>query len=356
MRPIRGRGISESPANRFERHHVEEDADALEELRHVDPEFLLPKPKTEFFRDDSQSIISRNASPDIGFSASLNPYRGCEHGCAYCYARPYHEYLGFNAGLDFESKIMVKPRAAELLADELAKRSWQPQVLACSGVTDCYQPVERKLRTTRACLEVLRDFRNPVAMITKNHLITRDADLLGDLAQHGAAAAVISITSLDSGLASQLEPRASAPKFRLDAVRQLSAAGIPTGVSLAPVIPGLNDHEMPSILEAAADCGARFAFYTIVRLPYGVKELFASWLEEHVPGQKEKVLGRIREMRGGKLNDSDFGRRMTGEGRVAESIATMFKVARRKFGLDKAPFELSTKAFRKISPGQMELF
>ncbi len=279
----------------------------LEELRRVDPEFALPAPKTQFFRDDSQSIISRNASPDIGFSASLNPYRGCEHGCAYCYARPYHEYLGFNAGLDFESKIMVKPRAAELLEEELAKRSWRPEVLACSGVTDCYQPVERELRMTRQCLEVLAEFRNPVAMITKNHLITRDVDVLGKLASHGAAAAVISVTTLDAELARVMEPRASTPNFRLEALRQLSEAGIPTGVSLAPVIPGLNEHEMPAILEAAAACGASFAFYTVVRLPHGVKDLFSAWLEEQVPGQKDKVLGRIRELRDGGLNGSEFG-------------------------------------------------
>ena len=242
MIPIRGRGISASPGNRFERVSVEEDLDALEELRRADPDFVLPAPKTQFFKDDSQSVISKNASPDIGFSASLNPYRGCEHGCAYCYARPYHEYLGFDAGLDFETKIMVKPRAAELLADELGRRSWKPEVLACSGVTDCYQPVERKLRMTRACLEVLAEFRNPVAMITKNHLITRDADLLAERASHQAATAVISVTTLDAELARLMEPRASSPKFRLAAVRELVAAGIPTGVSLAPVIPGLNEH------------------------------------------------------------------------------------------------------------------
>ena len=352
----RGRGISELPANRFERHHVEDDEEALEELRQVDPDFALPAVRTEFFRDDSQSIISRNGSPDIGFNASLNPYRGCEHGCAYCYARPYHEYLGFNAGLDFESKIMVKPRAAELLADELGRRSWKPEVLACSGVTDCYQPVERKLRMTRACLEVLAEFRNPVAMITKNHLITRDVDLLGDLAQHQAAAAVISITSLDQELAQKMEPRASAPNFRLEALRKLSEAGVPTGVSLAPVIPGLNDHEMPAILEAAADCGARFAFYTIVRLPYGVKDLFSNWLGEHFPGQREKVLGRIRELRGGELNDSSFGSRMRGEGKLADQISQMFKIARKRAGMEPVRMELSTRAFRRVSPGQMELF
>ena len=354
--PIHGRGISEAPANRFERFAVEDDLDALEDVRVSDPDFALPAPKTEFFRDDSQSIISRNSSPDIGFDASLNPYRGCEHGCAYCYARPYHEYLGFNAGLDFESKIMVKPRAAELLADELGRRSWRPQVLACSGVTDCYQPVERKLRTTRACLEVLAEFRNPVAMITKNHLITRDVDLLGELAEFSASTAVISITSLDPELARRMEPRASAPNFRLEAIRKLSAAGVPTGVSLAPVIPGLNDHEMPAILEAAADAGAQCAFYTIVRLPYGVKDLFGRWLEDHFPGHREKVLARIRELRGGELNDSDFGTRMRGQGRIADGISQMFKIARRKVGLDRYELDLSTEAFRRVSPGQMELF
>ena len=356
MKPVRGRGISESPGNRFERQLVEDDADALEELRLVDPEFALRERRTEFLHDDSQTIISRNASPDIGFSASLNPYRGCEHGCAYCYARPYHEYLGFNAGLDFESKIMVKPRAAELLEEALARRSWSPEVLACSGVTDCYQPVERKLRVTRSCLEVLAHFRNPVTMITKNHLITRDIDLLAELAGHGAASAVISVTSLDADLARRMEPRASTPSSRLDAVRKLSAAGIPTGVSLAPVIPGLNDHEMPAILEAAADCGAKFAFYTVVRLPFGVKDLFSNWLDEHFPGHKEKVIGRIRELRGGDLNRSQFGERMRGRGQLADGIAQLFRISRRKAGLSQSSPELSTTVFRRVSAGQLELF
>ncbi|MGI9243640.1 MAG: PA0069 family radical SAM protein, partial [Verrucomicrobiales bacterium] len=276
--------------------------------------------------------------------------------CAYCYARPYHEYLGFNAGLDFESKIMVKPRAAELLEEALARRSWRPEVLACSGVTDCYQPVERELQMTRQCLEVLAEFRNPVAMITKNHLITRDVDLLGSLAEHGAAAAVISVTTLDAELARVMEPRASTPKFRLDALRELSAAGIPTGVSLAPVIPGLNEHEMPAILEAAAGCGASFAFYTVVRLPHGVKDLFDTWLAEHVPGQRDKVLGRIRELRDGDLNESEFGTRMRGSGRLADELSRMFRVACRKHGLNRKRVELSIDAFRRVSPGQMELF
>jgi len=358
MRTFRGRGTSSAPKNRFERHEFEVDPDAVEEMRHIDPDFVLPAPRTEFLRDDSQSIISKNSSPDIGFNASLNPYRGCEHGCAYCYARPTHEYLGFSAGVDFESKIMVKPRTAELLESELSRRSWQPQVLACSGVTDCYQPVERKLRTTRSCLEVLAEFRNPVAIITKNHLVTRDIDLLSELASYRAASVVLSITSLDDKLARKLEPRASAPKFRLEAVRKLSAAGIPVGVSLAPVIPGLNDHEMPAILEAAAEAGACFAFYTVVRLPYGVKDLFSEWLEENVPGQREKVLGRIRDLRGGELNESDFGKRMSGSGQIAEELSQMFRVTCRRLEINREGMSksLSTAAFRRISPGQMELF
>ncbi|MEM7603377.1 MAG: radical SAM protein, partial [Verrucomicrobiota bacterium] len=229
-----------------------QDDGAWEEIARIDPEFEPERIRTETLVDDSRSIIATNSSPDIGFSHSLNPYRGCEHGCAYCYARPYHEYLGMNAGIDFESRIMVKPRAAELLEETLAKPSWKPVSLACSGVTDCYQPVEKTQRITRACLEVLADFRNPVGIITKNALVTRDLELLSQLAEFDASFVVLSITSLDRKLASTLEPRASTPSARLGAIRELSEAGIPVGVSVAPIIPGLNDHEIPSIMEAAA--------------------------------------------------------------------------------------------------------
>ena len=224
--------------------------------------------RTQFFKDHSKTVIARNDSPDVGFSASLNPYRGCEHGCIYCYARPTHEYLGFSAGLDFESKIMVKEDAPELLRAELLSPKWQPQVIFMSGVTDCYQPVERKLKLTRRCLEVLAEFRNPVFIITKNRLVTRDIDLLSELARHQAAAVWLSITTLDPELRKVMEPRTSPPAARLAAIRELAQAGIPVGVNVAPVIPGLTDHEMPAILQAAAEAGATAAGYTVVRLPY----------------------------------------------------------------------------------------
>jgi DNA repair photolyase len=336
-----------NPADRFTALHYEQD------------EFSAPKDArpltTEFFRDDTQSIISRNNSPDVGFESSLNPYRGCEHGCAYCYARPTHEYLGFSAGLDFESKILVKLNAGSLLREELNKLSWKPQVLVLSGVTDCYQPIERKLRLTRSCLEVLAEFRNPAAIVTKNFLVTRDTDLLQRLAEHHAAIVTISITTLDADLAAKLEPRASTPRARLAAVRELARADIPVGVNVAPVIPGLNDHEIPHIIQAAAEAGAHCAHYTIVRLPLAVSEIFPAWLRAHFPDRAETVLGRIRSMRNGKLNSSQFGQRMRGEGLVAEQIRQLFEVACRRFGLNERDFHLSCDAFRRVEKNQLSL-
>jgi DNA repair photolyase len=342
--PIRGRGASWSPANRFEKLHVD-----LNDLDVVDADFEpseRPRRGTQYFRDGTKSIITHNNSPDVGFETSLNPYRGCEHGCIYCYARPTHEYLGFSAGLDFESKIMVKVNAPELLRAELESPRWQPQTLVLSGVTDPYQPVERKLRITRTCLEVLAKFRNPVAIITKNRLVARDVDLLRELASHNAVAVNISVTSLDSNLQRLLEPRTSTPQARLETIRQLRGAGIPTGVMVAPIIPGLTDHEVPGILDACAKAGAQFASYTIVRLPWAVAPLFEHWLEEHFPDRKEKVLGRIRDLRGNRLNNSKWHTRMTGEGIFAEQIASLFKVGCHRAGIGERP-KLSTAAFRR---------
>ena len=314
-----------------------------------------PSPKTQFLRDLSQSIISYNDSPDIPFNASLNAYRGCEHGCSYCYARNTHEYLGFSAGLDFETKIMVKENAAELLRRELSSPKWKPQILAMSGVTDCYQPIERRLQLTRKCLAVLAEFRNPVGIITKNFLVTRDIDLLRELAAHQAVAVNLSINSLDSDLARQLEPRASSPQMRLAAVTALAKAGVPVGVLVAPIIPALNDHEIPSVLAAAKAAGAMWAGCTILRLPLTVAPVFEQWLEQHFPGKKEKVLNRIRSMRGGKLNDPRFGSRMRGEGIFADQISQMFQVARRKVGIPENGPELSTASFRKPGGAQLAL-
>ena len=342
--PIRGRGASWSPANRFEKLHVDlTDVDCVD----VDPPTdKQPRPPTQYFRDGTKSIITRNSSPDVGFETSLNPYRGCEHGCIYCYARPTHEYLGFSPGLDFESKIMVKTNAPELLRAELASSRWQPQTLVMSGVTDPYQPIERKLRITRGCLEVLAEFRNPVAIITKNRLVTRDIDLLCELAKYNAVAVNLSVTSLDSDLQRVLEPRTSVPEARLDAIRQLRAASIPVGVMVAPIIPGLTDHEVPRILDASAKAGAQFAGYTIVRLPWAVAPLFEHWLEEHFPERKDKVLGRIRHLRGERLNNSQWHTRMTGEGIFAEQIASLFKISCHRAGIGGRP-TLSTESFRK---------
>ena len=342
------RGAAINPHNRFEKLEVILD----EEIEH---EEIRRNPRTVFYRDDTQSLITTNDSPDIGFNASINVYRGCEHGCPYCYARPFHEYLGFSSGLDFETKILVKTAAPELLRRELSSPKWQPQCLAMSGVTDCYQPVERRLQITRRCLEVLAEFRNPVGIVTKNHLVTRDIDLLAELAALNAARVYVSVTSLNPELARRLEPRASLPAHRLDAIRKVSEAGIPAGVMVAPVIPGLNDHEIPSILAAARAAGARQAGFVVLRLPYAVKDIFSAWLDEHLPGSKEKILNRIREMRGGKLNDSNFGSRMRGEGPVAEEIHQLFKVSAHREGLDRKLEPLSVEHFRRPGGKQLEL-
>jgi DNA repair photolyase len=285
----------------------------------------------------------------------LNAYRGCEHGCIYCYARPYHEYLGLSAGIDFESRIFVKEDAPALLRKELLAKSWTPQASGFSGVTDPYQPVERRLKITRACLEVLLEFRNPVGIVTKSHTVTRDIDLLSQLARHRAAHVMMSVTTLDDELAGVMEPRASRPQRRLAAVRALASAGIPVGVMVAPIIPGLTDHEVPAIMKAAAEAGATSAGRTVVRLPYGLKDLFSDWLAVHFPDRKEKVLNRLRAIRHGKLNDSTFGKRMSGDGPFAESIHQMFELHRRKFGLTDRT-ELSTDAFRRAGGQQGSLF
>ena len=344
---IKGRGAAGNPANRFDKIHLERDPDwdSSED----------PAPATQFLRDTTATIITRNDSPDLGFKASLNPYRGCEHGCVYCYARPTHEYLGFSAGLDFETKIMVKENAPELLRRELASPKWRPQVIAMSGVTDCYQPVERKLKLTRRCLEVLADFRNPVGIVTKNHLITRDLDLLVELAKFDAVVVFVSVTTLDAALAAKLEPRASLPKHRLAAIEALSRAGVAVGVMVAPVIPALNDHEIPAILKAAAQAGAKSAGYVALRLPFGLAPLFEEWLAQHYPDRKEKVLGRLRAARGGKLNDPNYGTRMTGEGILADQWAALFSVAARQAGLPERGPEVSATSFRVPSSGAVSM-
>ncbi len=345
---IRGRGAAHDPPNRFEPIEVDREEWVLAED---------PDPETRLYRDASRSIVATNDSPDVGFEASVNPYRGCECGCSFCYARPFHEYFGLSAGLDFETKIFVKEDAPALLRKKLASPKWEPKVLALSGVTDPYQPAESRLGITRGCLEVLAEFRNPVAIVTKRQTVTRDADLLGELARHRAAVVNLSITSLDRELQRVMEPRASIPEKRLEAIRTLSEAGIPTGVMVAPVVPGLTDHEMPAILKAAADAGAVRAAFIVLRLPHGVKDLFADWLERHFPDRREKVLNRLRSLRGGELYDAAYGSRMRGEGPYAEQIRSMFEVGCRAAGLNQVEVELSTAAFRRPGEGrQLGLF
>jgi DNA repair photolyase len=339
--------------NRFDRIDVVPD-DTIDAP--LDPECSEPLPQTVFLRDTSRTIIAHNDSPDVGFEYSINPYRGCEHGCIYCYARPTHEWLGFSAGLDFETKILVKTAVPELLRAQMMDQRWTPRTLSISGVTDCYQPAERNFEVTRGCLKVLAEFRNPVGVITKNHLVTRDADLLGELASRGAAVAILSITTLDPELARRMEPRTSTPRRRLEAIRTLTAAGVPTGVMIAPVVPGLTDHEMPAILTAAVDAGARWAGYVPLRLPYAVAGLFETWLANHFPDRKDKVLNRIRSLRGGKLNDANFGSRMRGEGAWAAQLKSMFELAKRKSKLAADFPELSVAHFRRPRPQQMTLW
>jgi DNA repair photolyase len=345
--PIQGRGAAINPPNRFESVHLEVDPDL--------PPEELPSPRTQFFFDKTESLLTPNSSPDVGFDVGLNCYRGCEHGCAYCFARPFHEYLGWSSGLDFETKILVKERAPELLREELSRPKWRPRTVGMSGVTDCYQPAERHFRLTRRCLEVLAEFRNPVAVITKNFLVTRDLDVLAELARHDCVVVNVSVTSLDAELAGKLEPRASRPEHRLRAIRMLADAGVPVNVLVAPVIPGLTDHEIPSILGAAAGAGARRASMVLLRLPWAVKDIFSSWLDLHAPGKKERVLDRLRSMHGGKLYDPDWGKRMKGEGIFARQISDLFAIAARRAGLNKAPLTLSAEHFRRPAGAQLKL-
>jgi len=346
--PVPGRGASINPPNRFEKLSYEPDPDEAGDFESA--------PKTQYLRDASKSIIAYNDSPDIPFDASINPYRGCEHGCIYCYARPTHEFLGFSAGLDFETRILVKEDAPELLYQELSSRKWKPQILVMSGVTDPYQPIESRLQITRRCLQVLADFRNPVGIVTKNHLVTRDIDVLKRLAEFNAVAVSVSVTTLDSKLAHIMEPRTSPPERRLKAIEELASAGIPVGVMAAPVIPGLTDHEITSIIAAAARAGAREAGYVVLRLPYAVAGLFENWLSQHFPERKKKVLDHIRDLRDGKLNDPEFSSRMKGHGAYADQIKSMFWLACKKAGISSIRTSLSTEHFRRPPGDQPSLF
>lgn len=342
----KGRGAGFNPPNRFEPF-------VLEPLEEDAEEGAEPGLRTEFFVDASRSILARNDSPDLPFTYSINPYRGCEHGCVYCYARPSHEYLGFSAGLDFESKIMVKPDAPELLEEAFRRKSWQPQAVALSGNTDPYQPVERRLQISRRCLEVFLKYLNPVEIITKSFLITRDLDLLSKLASLDLVHVHVSVTTLDEDLARAMEPRASSPAKRLETIEALSQSGVPTGVNVAPVIPGLTESEMPSILRECAAQGAKTATYILLRLPGPVEPLFLEWLDRQLPLKASKVVNRIREVRGGRLSDSRFGKRMRGEGVMADSIRNLFRLFCKKYHLNETVVELSTARFRRDACGRL---
>ncbi len=354
--PRKGRGATFNPKVRFESARLDPFDDGWGSLAEMHAE--APPPPTEVRPDASRSVIVRNASPDIPFEQSINPYRGCEHGCIYCYARPSHAYLGLSPGLDFETKIYAKLDAAPLLERELARPGYRCQPIALGTNTDVYQPQERRLKITRAILEVLARCRHPVTIVTKSAAVLRDLDLLAPMAADGLAAVAISITTLDPGLARTLEPRAAAPHRRLEVLRTLSAAGVPATVMAAPIIPGLNDQELEAVLEAAAAAGARQAGYVLLRLPHELKELFTAWLEAHAPLRADHVLSLIRQCRGGRLNDPNFGSRMRGEGAYAELVGRRFALAKRRFGLDRPRSTLRTDLFEPpvAGRGQLRLF
>ena len=347
-------GSQIDPHNRFET--VRREAD----LEHVadDEEYLRRRFKRPivYLPDDSQSIVTENDSPDVSFRYSVNPYRGCAHGCSYCYARPYHEYLGMSAGLDFETKILVNHDAAALLNKFLSKPSWQAEPIVFSGVTDCYQPAERRFRLTRACLEVASACGQPISIITKNALVCRDVDLLAGMAARGLAHVNVSITTLDPALARIMEPRTSIPAARLRAVERLAGAGVPVRVMVAPLIPGLNDHEAAQVLAAARSAGATDARYTLVRLPGAVRPVFEEWLRRTRPLDVERVEGLLRQCRDGKLNDSQWGRRMTGTGPIAEQVRAMFAVFRAKQGFTDLPPHDRSRFVPPAADGQGRLF
>jgi DNA repair photolyase len=342
VRALRGRGARSNASGRYER-----ETRVLVDDGWTKDDEAPPPLKTEVLRDSSRTIITRNASPDISFDRSINPYKGCEHGCVYCFARPTHAYLGLSPGADFESRIFAKPNAAELLARELAHPGYVPRVMAMGTNTDPYQPLERSLKITRSILEVLRDFKHPVAIVTKSPLILRDLDILAPMAELGLARAALSVTTLDRKLARAMEPRAATPPRRLEAIAGLSGAGVPVAVMFAPVIPALNDDEMESVLEAATKAGASSAGYVLLRLPLEIKDLFREWLEEKVPNRARHVVSLIKQMRGGKEYDSQWHTRMKGSGPYAEMIGKRFQMAVKRLGLNRERTPLATNLFRR---------
>jgi DNA repair photolyase len=337
---IAGRGAGSNLPGRFETRPVEAFDDGWDTL--AEP---LPPLETTLTPEKTRTLISRNDSPDVPFDRSINPYKGCEHGCVYCFARPTHSYLGLSPGLDFESRIFSKPDAPDLLRRELAKKGYRPEPIAIGANTDAYQPVERRERLTRRILEVLVEYRHPFSIITKSNLVLRDLDLIAPMARERMASVFVSITTLDRELARRMEPRAPTPQRRLDAIRGLSEAGVPVGVLASPIIPGLNDAEIEKILEAAAGAGASMANYILLRLPHELKEIFAAWLDGHYPLRAKKVLNLIRETRGGKLNEAEFGSRMRGVGEYAEMLARRYRAACARLGLQNRTVEFDLTRF-----------
>ena len=354
---LKGRGTVWALEHRFSTDHRSEFDDGwgtLEQAAAVE----TAAPLTQVTEENARRILSGNDSPDIGFDLSINPYRGCEHGCIYCYARPTHSYLNLSPGIDFETRIVAKVNAAERLREALSARGYTPGQLNIGSVTDAYQPAERRLRITRSVIEVLSQARHPFSIITKSSLVERDIDLIAPMAQQRLAAVYVSITTLDPSLARKLEPRAAAPQRRLQTIKALSDAGIPVGVSVSPVIPFLNEPELERILETARDAGASSAFSIVLRLPWEVNPLFQQWLQQHVPERADRIMARVRDMRGGKDNDARFGTRMTGQGVWAELLRQRFKKACSRLGLNRERVDLDLTQFRPAgwASGQSELF
>ena len=342
----KGRGAVSNPAGRFERTPSVAEPDGWDAP--VDEAFAEPAPATTFLPDKTRDLIATNGSPDVPFEQSINPYKGCEHGCIYCYARPTHAYLDLSPGLDFETRIFYKTDPAERLREALDKPGYRCRTLALGTNTDPYQPGEKRYRVTRRVLEMLLDYRHPVSIVTKGTLILRDSDLLREFAEHGLISVAVSITTLDNALKTRLEPRAASPPARLRVVRELAGAGVPVGVMAAPIIPIINDGEIEDLVAAATDAGASFVGYVMLRLPYEVKDLFREWLAEHYPLKAEHVMNRVRDLRGGNDYKSGWGVRMRGEGVYADLIAKRFEIARRRHGLDIRPgTRLRTDLFRR---------
>ena len=346
----KGRGAQFNPKNRFLKgEYVQEHAEAIDEWEQE-------RRNTEYILDDSKTLVNKVTSPDVGMMYSANPYQGCEHGCVYCYARNSHEYWGYSAGIDFESRIVVKKNAPALLRKFFDNKSWEPATISLSGNTDCYQPIERRMKITRALLEICLEYRNPVGIITKNALVLRDLDIIKELASMNLVRVFTSITSLDEGLRQVMEPRTASYRSRLKVVETLSKEGVPTGIMNAPLIPGLNDMHMHDVLKSASDAGAKWAGYTLVRLNGAIGDIFKDWLYKAFPDRADKVWNQICECHDGQVSDSRWGNRITGDGKYAELIRDQFKLYCRKYNFNEDKSELNTTLFRRLKNKQLSLF